>query len=93
MVQKVLHCLPHTINEVQVTRFRVVDATHSFLTGAIPLCSECLVRARGASADEPISLQRLVILDMLGKLTQRIPSRRAFGASEESHSDDVWMWD
>lgn len=62
-----------------------LDEAHSILAGAIPLCPEAVLQARWACADESVSLQRLVILDMLGKLTEWISSGRAFGASKESH--------
>lgn len=58
------------------------------------LGSEAVHLAIRASAHEPVSLERLVILDMLLELAQRVAGRRTLGATaHERHVDLVYRVD
>lgn len=48
----------------------------------VPEAAEASVRP---AADEAVSLQALVILDVFGELAERVAGGRALGASEEGH--------
>lgn len=49
------------------------------------LAAEAVELSAGASADEAVTLQCLVILNVLLELAEGIRPRRAFGATEERH--------
>jgi len=49
------------------------------------MAAEAVELAAGPSADEAVALQRLVILDVLLELAQRVAGRGAFRPSHERH--------
>lgn len=49
------------------------------------LASHTLLHSPGSAPDQAVSLERLVILYMLGKLTERVGPCGAFRATEERH--------
>lgn len=46
----------------------------------------------GTSSYKPVSLERLIILDMLRKLSQRVARGRALWATEERHREETKQW-
>jgi hypothetical protein len=61
------------------------SSTHAIRAAAQLLAAHALLHAARPPPDQPVPLERLVILDVFGELAERVARRRALCAAEEGH--------
>lgn len=84
-LSRLLHEVVHHLNAVSQGRHGVSTSWRAYLVGAAGSDSSAhaLFQACGATADEPVSLECGIILNVLAELRKRVTRRRALCSAQE----------